>query len=200
VVAQPVGLDHQPEVGPIEVHAEAVDHLPGEGEPSFPRDRDESPLQFRVSEGEGVTVEETAQDPDAGSPPDLIQTAANLLRGCELEPARTRARPLSRDRVGSAQGGRPHRPRGESDAAALSRCAVRSPRGETEVEQLPARDDAVLSSHQLPDERLDGCARYSGHKAPLDDRARCKGAVACRDACASRVTQSRPAGRVRVVT
>jgi len=58
----------------------------GAGETGLPGDRKETPLQFRVSEGERGAVEELSQDAYAWAPPHLIETVTDLLRRCELEP------------------------------------------------------------------------------------------------------------------
>ena len=60
VIAQPVGLDHQPEVRPDEVHAKAVDPLLGERRPESgaPHQWQEAPLELGVREREGRPVKQ----------------------------------------------------------------------------------------------------------------------------------------------
>jgi hypothetical protein len=73
VVSQPVGLDDQAELGPVEVDPEAVDAAsragPGKARPT--RYRQEAPLELGVGEREGAAVEEPSKrrDPAATGHP-----------------------------------------------------------------------------------------------------------------------------------
>jgi len=67
VIAEPVGLHDQAELGPVEVDAEAV-HVAlrqWRGQARTARDRKETALELGVGEGEGVAVEQTAERGDA---------------------------------------------------------------------------------------------------------------------------------------
>jgi hypothetical protein len=75
VVAQAVGLDHQPQIGPEEVDSVAV-HVglgPGLWQAGAPGDRQEQALQLGVGEGEGGRVEDLAEERNAGLALEVIQ-------------------------------------------------------------------------------------------------------------------------------
>ena len=85
VVAQAVGLDHEAEVRPVEVDAEAVEPLLGQRRRQArpPGDREKAALELRVGQGEGVAVEQLAQGGGATRPG---ERRAQALRIDEVEP------------------------------------------------------------------------------------------------------------------
>lgn len=63
MVSEAVRLDHEGEIGPVEVDLEASHVLPGLGsrEPCSERDRQEAPLEVGVGERERTAVEHLTQ-------------------------------------------------------------------------------------------------------------------------------------------
>jgi hypothetical protein len=70
VIAQPVGLHDQSDLGPEEVDFKAVDPLFAQGrrETCRSRERAEVDLQIRVGEAKGELVEQLRKGPTPGSP------------------------------------------------------------------------------------------------------------------------------------
>ena len=68
VVAQPIRLHHEIEIGPVEVDVEAVHFLlrRRRREPHSADDRQETSFELRVGESERAPVEQLAQERDAG--------------------------------------------------------------------------------------------------------------------------------------
>ncbi|HEX3323663.1 MAG TPA: hypothetical protein VHR65_00790 [Solirubrobacterales bacterium] len=60
VIAKPVGLDHEPQVRPVEVDPESIHVLPsqGHGQSSIGNERQEATLQLRVGQTKGAAAEE----------------------------------------------------------------------------------------------------------------------------------------------
>ena len=60
VIAQPVGLNHEPQLRPKEIHTETI-HMPLRfrlRQPRLPNQPQESSFQFRVTQGEGVPIQD----------------------------------------------------------------------------------------------------------------------------------------------
>lgn len=68
VIAQPIGLDHEVEVGPVEVDLESVDDLLRQWrrQPGLRGDGTEEDLEVGVGKAKGVPVQQGAQPPNAG--------------------------------------------------------------------------------------------------------------------------------------
>jgi hypothetical protein len=87
VVSEAVGLDHEPEVGPIEVDLEAIEWVLGQrwrqagggGEAS------EARLELGVGEAEGQPVKQLAKRPDAGLAGALLQGGPQRLGVNQVE-------------------------------------------------------------------------------------------------------------------
>jgi hypothetical protein len=82
VVAHAVGLDHEAEVGPVEVDFEAVDPPFGErlGKAGGEGQRSEEDFELAVGEAEGVAVEHLAEAPHARFARALVEPEAEHLR------------------------------------------------------------------------------------------------------------------------
>ena len=63
VIPEPIGFDHEPQLGPEEVDPVPVDSLLGQrrGKTRAANQPDEPPLQLGVGEGEGAPIEDSAQ-------------------------------------------------------------------------------------------------------------------------------------------
>jgi hypothetical protein len=87
VIADAVGLDDQPERAPVEVDLEAVDPGArlGQRQAGAAGDREESPLELGVGEGERATVEGLAQVGGARSPNGIDERGTEGLRIDEVE-------------------------------------------------------------------------------------------------------------------
>jgi len=82
VVAQAVGLDHEAELGPVEVDFELVDDLAGErhrqADPG--RERQEAPFELLLGEAKGAPVEDPTQLGDARLADALVERPSELRR------------------------------------------------------------------------------------------------------------------------
>jgi hypothetical protein len=96
VVAQPIGLHHEPQIGPEEVDAKAVEVFAGEGQrqPRPRREWQEESLEFRVGEPKRATVEQLAQPRNASPPPVSLESNPQSLRTDQIKPIRLVHRPL----------------------------------------------------------------------------------------------------------
>jgi hypothetical protein len=82
VVAKTVGLDHEAELGPVEVHPEAVQHPAclGSGKSGSARDRNKPTFEFRVGEDKGSRIQHAPQRRDAMLPLHLFERRPQCLR------------------------------------------------------------------------------------------------------------------------
>src|SRR6188768_301283 len=96
VVAQPVGLHDQPQIGPEEVGTEAVDVLAGKGnrQAGACGKWQEEPLKFRVGEPKGAPVENLAQARDTPASSISLERSAEGLRVNQIKPIRLVDGPL----------------------------------------------------------------------------------------------------------
>jgi hypothetical protein len=96
VVAKAVGLDHEPEIRPVEVHLEAVELLLGERrrEPGAGRQRQETALQLGVGEAEGALAKQISQPPHAALSRVIRQGRVERLRIDQIQPVRLIDHPL----------------------------------------------------------------------------------------------------------
>ena len=86
VIAQTVGFDDQPQVGPEEVHLEPGQVVAGprRGKAGAARDRQEAALELRVGEGERAAVEDFTENSNPRPPRDPVEREAELLRVDEV--------------------------------------------------------------------------------------------------------------------
>jgi hypothetical protein len=96
VVAQPIGLDDQPQVGPEEVDAETIEVLASERnrQSRLGRERQEEPLELRIGESKRAPVEQLAQPSNASAPSVSLKPDAQSLRINQVKPIRLVHRPL----------------------------------------------------------------------------------------------------------
>ena len=104
VMAQPIGLDHEPQVGPEEVDPKAVEMLASErhGEPRPRRKRQKESLQFRVGEPKRAPVEQLPQPGNAPATPIALKPGTQILRINQIKPIRIVHRPLQTRAIKSA--------------------------------------------------------------------------------------------------
>jgi len=97
VIAQAIGLDNQPQVRPEEIDAEPIEVFAGEWNwQSCPRrERQEEPLEFRVSKPERAPVEQLAQPRNSPAPPISLEPSPQSLWINEIKPIRLIHRPLN---------------------------------------------------------------------------------------------------------
>ncbi len=96
VVAQPIGLDDQPQVGPEEVDAIAAEVFARDGhrQSRLRHEWQEEPLEFGVGEPKRAPVEQLPQPRNAPAPSVSLKLSAKRLRINEIEPIRLVHRPL----------------------------------------------------------------------------------------------------------
>jgi hypothetical protein len=87
VIAQPVGLDHESQLGPVEVDAESGHPRAGLGRRQVraPNDREEAALELGVGEDEGTLTEERPERCDSWSRCGPRERAPKLLPVNEIE-------------------------------------------------------------------------------------------------------------------
>jgi hypothetical protein len=75
VIAQPIGLNDQSELWPMEVDTEAVESLLSQWfrQSRGPNEPEEHPLKLRVCEPEGAPIEKATEGPDTGEPPVCVE-------------------------------------------------------------------------------------------------------------------------------
>jgi hypothetical protein len=115
VVPQPIGLDDQAELRPVEVHSESIHPLLRQrsGQAGPGDQPEEAALEFRVGEGERSPVEQLAKSRNSG-------TSAMVFDGCPERFGIDQAEPV-RLVDGSLKEGPAH-PRAEVDQGASRRC------------------------------------------------------------------------------
>jgi hypothetical protein len=88
VVSQTVGLDHQSELGPVEVDLEAGHETAGlrQRQPGGIYNGQEPPLELGVGEPEGPPVEGPLEDPEAGTAPQLGERLPQIVGRDQVEP------------------------------------------------------------------------------------------------------------------
>lgn len=96
VVAQAIGLDNQPQVGPEEVDAKAAEVLARERhrKPCLLRERQEEPLELGIGEPKRAPVKQLPQPRNAPATPIPLELRAESLRINKIEPIRLIHRPL----------------------------------------------------------------------------------------------------------
>jgi hypothetical protein len=88
VITQPVGLDDQAQVGPVEVDAKAVYAALGQRRrQAYAADeRQEAPLELAVSQAQGLAIEQRAQRGHPSLPDPAVKRGPQPLGIDEVEP------------------------------------------------------------------------------------------------------------------